>query len=366
MALNSEKKGMNQQSGGSLQERIDAMRKQGGRPEIAERLSASTPSNPTSNPDTSSPPSEEAFLEKFQQHLKQCYSRGTTSSIHPQTKSGADRMLETRQALLEKNAQERPKVVVPPRAGIPQPGALPTQRSGLAPQPSAASSANAPTGALPPDGSILHLATGQVIVIDRDVPDSGYQMVLLLNADGSVSAEKMNLRLGCQFRKIGRLSADDVVNVHVAHKWHRSHIVFNLDRFEDARLIPEAGAPETQELVEPELRDAEWPAPGSAPQEKIQLPKDEKRAEAARQGQTKTGLKRGQRLTITFGPNRSWDAVYWGGDGTGTLVAHQTHGDWALTRLDLSRFAEENVVLGILMTDREIWELEEFIKRTYL
>ncbi len=47
-------------------------------------------------------------------------------------------------------------------------------------------------------------------------------------------------------------------------------------------------------------------------------------------------------------------------------MAHQTHGDWALTRLDLSRFAEENIVLGVLMTDREIWELEEFIKRTYL
>jgi hypothetical protein len=352
---------MNQQSGGSLQERIDAMRKQGVRPEIAER----NPMSKSSDPGAESPVSDEAFLEKFQQHLKQCYSKGTTSSIHPKTKSGADRMLETRQALLEKNAQERQAVVVPPRAGVAKPGLPPTPRAGHASAPSAPS-AGSPAGALPPDGAILHLATGQVIVIDRNVPDSGYQMVLLLNPDGSVSAEKMNLRLGCQFRQIGRLSADDVVNVHVAHKWHRTHIVFNLDRFEDARLIPETSAPETQELVEPELRDAEWPAPGSTPQEKIPLPRDEKRAEAARQGQTKTGLKRGQRLTISFGPNRSWDAVYWGGDGTGTLVAHQTHGDWALTRLDLSRFAEENIVLGALMTDREIWELEEFIKRTYL
>jgi len=360
MALNREKQGMNQQSGGSLQERIDALRKQGDRPEIAERTPASKPSASRSNPGLESQPSDEAFLEKFQQHLKQCYSKGTTASIHPKIKSGADRMLETRQALLEKNAQEHPQVVVSPRARVVKPTPHP---AGHAP----ASSVGTATGALPPDGAILHLATGQVIVIDRDVPDSGYQMVLLLNPDGSVSAEKMNLRLGCQFRQIGRLSADDVVNVHVAHKWHRSHIVFNLDRFEDARLIPEAGVAETQEeLVEPELRDANWPAPGSAPQEKIQLPKDEKRAEAARLGQTKTGLKRGQRLTISFGPNRSWDAVYWGGDGTGTLVAHQTHGDWALTRLDLSRFAPENIVLGPLMTDREVWELEEFIKRTYL
>jgi len=359
--LNSEKQGMNQQSGGSLQERIDAMRKQGGRPEIADRAPASKQSEPRSGSGMEPHPSDEAFLERFQQHLKQCYSKGTTASIHPKTKSSAERMLETRQALLEKNAQERPNVVVPPRAGVPRPGAYPTAASrSAAPAPSSAS------GTLPPDGAILHLATGQVIVIDRDVPDSGYQMVLLLNPDGSVSAEKMNLRLGCQFRQIGRLSADDVVNVHVAHKWHRSHIVFNLDRFEDARLIPETSSAESQELVEPELRDAEWPAPNSAPQEKIQLPRDEKRDEAARQGQTKTGLKRGQRLTISFGPNRSWDAVYWGGDGTGTLVAHQTHGDWALTRLDLSRFAEENIVLGVLMTDREIWELEEFIKRTYL
>lgn len=355
---------MNQQSGGSLQERIDAMRKQGSRPEIAEHAPASKSSEPRSNPGMEAQPSDEAFLEKFQQHLKQCYSKGTTASIHPKTKSGADRMLETRQALLDKNAQERPQVIVPPRARVAKPVSHPAPHGGgHAP----AASGGTAAGALPPDGAILHLATGQVIVIDRDVPDSGYQMVLLLNPDGSVSAEKMNLRLGCQFRQIGRLSADDVVNIHVAHKWHRSHIVFNLDRFEDARLIPEAGGAEKQEeLVEPELRDAEWPSPDSAPQEKIQLPKDEKRAEAARQGQTKTGLKRGQRLTISFGPNRSWDAVYWGGDGTGTLVAHQTHGDWALTRLDLSRFAPENIVLGPLMTDREVWELEEFIKRTYL
>ena len=40
---------------------------------------------------------------------------------------------------------------------------------------------------------------------------------------------------------------------------------------------------------------------------------------------------------IRFG-NNVWDAIYWGKDDQGHVVAHQTNNQWALMHLDLDRF----------------------------
>ena len=76
-------------------------------------------------------------------------------------------------------------------------------------------------------------------------------------------------------------------------------------------------------------------------------------------------MQRGQRFKLNMGGKRTWEAIFWGGDGTGTMMIHKTSGDWALTRLDLSRFAEENIIPKDIMSKREIWEMKEILKRTY-
>jgi hypothetical protein len=38
--------------------------------------------------------------------------------------------------------------------------------------------------------------------------------------------------------------------------------------------------------------------------------------------------------------DRMWEAIHWGRDEQGALVAHRTSGEWALMHLDLGRFRD--------------------------
>ena len=105
-------------------------------------------------------------------------------------------------------------------------------------------------------------------------------------------------------------------------------------------------------------RDAEWPSADHQVPPRVEMPAEPSRPE-------KKGMARGQRLRIQFRDGHSWDAIFWGGEGTETMVLHRTHGDWALMHLDLSRFSADQIVTADMMTEREIWEMQEIIKRTY-
>ena len=214
------------------------------------------------------------------------------------------------------------------------------------------------TAGLPAVGAILELSTGQIVVFDRDVDEQQIQMVLELRADGTVKAEAVNLRFGCQYREIGALPAKDVLAMHVGQVWHRAQLLFHLHEFADSHLVPVTPVREPEVKREP-TRNADWPDV-----EAPQLP----RVKWSEPGNGPGGLPlhRGQRVRISMGHNRSWDAVYWGNSGAEAVVAHQTHGDWAITNVNLSRFAPEAVTVEGEMTEREVWELEEILKRTYL
>lgn len=61
-------------------------------------------------------------------------------------------------------------------------------------------------------------------------------------------------------------------------------------------------------------------------------------------------LKRGARISIKIG-DKSWDAVYWGRDVQNYIVAHDSHGQWALMHLNLSRFKDSIETKGMLTSD---------------
>lgn len=247
-----------------------------------------------------------------------------------------------------------------PRPASAAPSAQPPQRTVASEAPPGVSDPQETAG-LPATGAILELATGQIVIYDRHIPEQQIQMVLLLRPDGSVKTEVLNLRLGCKYREIGALPPKDVVAMQVAQVWHRAQVLFHLTNFGDSRLVP---VPATQAAPEPQVkreatRGAEWPD-----EETPSLPK----VKWSEPGSGPAGmtLHRGQRIRITMSPNRFWDAVYWGNNGAEAVVAHQTHGDWAVTYVNLSRFGADAVTVEGMMTDREIWELEEILKRTYL
>jgi hypothetical protein len=75
-----------------------------------------------------------------------------------------------------------------------------------------------------------------------------------------------------------------------------------------------------------------------------------------------SGYRRGQCLAIKFGKKgEAWDAIYWGRDQQGTVVAHDTNGHWTLMHLDLSRFRDK-VTRGDLLTDDELCAVENDLR----
>lgn len=345
-----------------------------------------TPQNLDSVVGRSATLEEEQFLREFEQQIARSIAVDRASDLMPAPQQRAFPPESVRPATSKSNGngngngRGEPRAIngiyranggasdAPPRTAAseptPPPAAPPAQPPqwtsvvGAAPQ---SAPAAASTEGLPATGAILELATGQIVVFDRDIPEQQVQMVLVLKPDGTVKAEVLNLRFGCQFREIGVLPPKDVLAMHVGQVWYRAQVLFHLHNFGDSRVIPTpSAAPAAEPPVKREAtRGAEWPDV-----ETPQLP----RVKWSEPGDGPGGLTlvRGQRIRITMAPGRSWDAVYWGNNGAEAVVAHQTHGDWAVTYVNLSRFAPDAVTVEGQMTEREVWELEEILKRTYL
>lgn len=238
-----------------------------------------------------------------------------------------------------------------------------------------------PGGKLPPSGAIVALKTGQVVILDREVEGVPYQLVLSLLQNGSVKSLGINLRQCESFKELGQIGPKDLLDIHIAGAWQHHMIVAYLIDPHDTDYLPNPAMDEAPKRVyEPAVAPAPQPVAAPRPVVSVAAPTVQQapvftpapNPEPAPQPEKQLppapfGLKQGQHVQINFGPGRSWDAVYWGeSEDKGTLVAHKTHGDWQLAPIDLQRFTEKKVVIGDMMSDRELWEFQEIIKRTYL
>lgn len=153
-------------------------------------------------------------------------------------------------------------------------------------------------------GAILVLNGQDLVVYQRPVPSKEYDLVLALQRDGRTRSEGVALD-GHQIEEIGRVVQPWFEYLQSRAQWDRDLIVFHLSDFSHVGKVPH-----------PDRRSAQGPA-------------------------TENGggrLRRGERLKINFG-NNTWEAIYWGRDSQGDVVAHSTHGNWALMHLDLKRFS---------------------------
>ena len=185
-------------------------------------------------------------------------------------------------------------------------------------------------------GAILLIQGHSLVIYKQAMADKGYHLVYLLAPAGKVKLQGVALdnvpleELGClgeaQFEQLQRLQ-----------QWSRDVLVFHFYRYEDVDRIPASlGQGASLPPVHPSpAQDSSAPAhsrqggngyhaPAAPP------PPPEPPAGPA-------PLRRGQRLRIQMGP-KSWDAVYWGHDDEGHVVAHLTYNTWSLMHLDLERF----------------------------
>jgi hypothetical protein len=194
---------------------------------------------------------------------------------------------------------------------------------------------NAPYGT----GTILRLSGHTLAVYKKAVPEKGYHLVLLLGPGGAVKAQGISLD-GYEIEELGSIAPKWFALLESEMRWERDLIVFHCYSYEDVAKLPKADGNETEPRMairpataaprtEPETQP-ETAEPDQAPYAPV--------ATAPAKVELNGNLRRGQRLQIKFGSN-AWDAVYWGKDDQGQVIAHKTYENWSLMHLDLQRFA---------------------------
>jgi hypothetical protein len=246
-----------------------------------------------------------------------------------------------------KAEKPRPKTARPPQPQPPEPKAAapPEPPAPAAPPPQARSVAldqeEPYEGSLPfAPGTIVRMGDDSVAVIVEEIRNREYDLVYILCAVGRVEPRGVCL-FAYELERLGRLPREELKRIGKNLSWNRDRVVYYLDDIAFASGIPSFGPPQPQGEQQAPPEEA---ATASAPGE----PHDDGHS-----------LQRGRSLSILFG-EKSWDAVYWGEDQLGVILAHTQNGDWELMHLDLSRFGD-GVKRGPLLSRENLQEIEESI-----
>lgn len=186
-------------------------------------------------------------------------------------------------------------------------------------------------------GDILRLNGRMLAVYKQAVPEKEYHIVLMLAPGGAVVAKGIALE-GYEIDVLGAIAHKYFEQLQSEMQWERDLIVFHCYSYEDVAKVPRAdgGIEEPRNGHRPAPAPAYTPAPAQARAE--EEPEAAYEPAPPRPAEVNGNLRRGQRLQIRFG-DKGWEAVYWGKDDQGQVVAHKTHENWDLMHLDLKRFA---------------------------
>lgn len=253
------------------------------------------------------------------------------------------------------DTQENPEDLFQPKPTAPKPqpvrsataaqNAQPTRTSTASPQPKkqTPSAAPQPSATVMSEpammnpfvmGSILLINGRTLVVYKQQMPDKHLVMVLCPN--GSVKVQALPLEtakpemIGQQIDHLGEIAHEYFEVLKHRMRWDRDLIVFHCYSYEDTKRVPVMMNSTAQPTPLPSDMAAEMNAANehmdSAQPDPMPEPKP-------------AGPQRGQRIKVQFGA-RDWEAVYWGKDDQGTVVAHHTNDTWALMHLDLDRFGK--------------------------
>lgn len=184
-------------------------------------------------------------------------------------------------------------------------------------------------------GDILLLDSGAVFLYRQPVPEKGCDFTYELCAEGALEARGVDVRqLGP--RLLGRLDSDVFNKMIHAREWDRDAIVFYLEDWTMGCYVPPVDMLAVEAVASLGVTPAEpMPVASAVP--------------------TVSNMPRGTRFSVQMGEN-VWDAVFWGRDNRGSVVAHDTEGSWYLIHLDLERFGD-SLKIGDPMEPEQVDEI---------
>lgn len=211
-------------------------------------------------------------------------------------------------------------------------------------------------------GNILCLNNEDLVVYRRPIAGKPLDMVYSLVSDGSVRIDGVDLS-NHDVVEVGALPMTAVKQIQREMTWNREMIANHCYTKEDGDRIPAPGGAVaasgaevyTQNLRTPQRRTPGRPAPsapagGNSPELKaaiVDLVAQESAVRVeelppttpARPTPGKTKIRRGQKVKLKM-KGRNWEAVYWGRDNKGSVVAHNSKGHWALVHFNLSGYKD--------------------------
>lgn len=194
-----------------------------------------------------------------------------------------------------------------------------------------------------PRGTLLCINDEELVVYDKGPDASGRDSVLDLLYNGAVKPIHMNLTHSKTVR-MGCLTPEAFNALCLRMRWDRAGIAAACDSADDAARIPDpvVSPVRTPEPQPPHPRDDQRLPRAAAPEDPPPAQPAPRDPSAVPPG-GKPQLRRGVKLQLKFG-GKLWEAVYWGRDQSGTVVAHRTNRSWELMHLDLDNFKDSLVV----------------------
>lgn len=201
-------------------------------------------------------------------------------------------------------------------------------------------------------GSILCLNDEELVIYRRPVAGKPLDMVYSLLADGAVKIDGLDFN-NYRIEEIGQLPPAKLKTLQADMRWTRKMIAPHCFVPEDAERIPDPDEAwsrgQTRQPSVETMGDTDVPRDtfNKAVQQESAVRAPDEEAEDRDNGQTKPHgklkIRRGQTIQIKMGYN-NWEAVYWGRDAKGSVVAHNTHNHWQLMHFDLGRYKDSMTV----------------------
>jgi len=179
-------------------------------------------------------------------------------------------------------------------------------------------------------GTILRLEDGSIGIYKGSISGKEYHMIYHLRPDGLVEPQGIYI-YAYRCEPFGHVPDDVLQEIQRTMRWERDRIISHLTSDEKSRLIPLLSPTSGQRMV------------GETPHKK-------------------RSLERGRILRIRMG-NRVWEAVNWGSNELGQIVAHNTSGKWALMHLNLGRFGD-SLEYGELLSPEEIRDINKALSES--
>ncbi len=200
------------------------------------------------------------------------------------------------------------------------------------------------------EGAIISFEDGTVGIYISSVEEKDYDLIYCLRENGKIEPQGIPL-YSYEHKVIGKLPEERLQSLRSRMRWTREEIIYYLNEFEFITLIPSTNNRKARPEKKEHIRAVEesQPVPPRQPPEKVEEKKEE------------PTLVQGRKIIIKA-PRNSWEAVYWGADKNGPIVAHKTHGQWDVMHLDFARFGDR-IEYGDVVSSSELEEIQRSLQR---